>query len=234
MNKELCKKSDYELIQMYKKNENKNEVLEVMYFRYKALIFKKSIRFCKIVGESWREDFQQEAFIKLVECLDSVDLDKVSDGWKIVHIYGLRLDNLGRLYIKKIVRGSDCQVSFEKGEGSHNIKMKVHSYKFSPKDNETGEVMSKSEYIEKCVIEKRYSYSDKKANISKLFGDFIQTVDKINGGKTWIKELLGFIHMGFPLEEAISNIDVSKQSWYNNKRLVMEQFERYVENHSIY
>lgn len=225
MNSKLASMSDYALIKMYKENENKNDVLETLFFRYENLIYKKSQKFCKVVGYSWIGDFKQEAFFELVKCIDSVNLDRVTEGWKIVHIYGLRLFNLGKVFSRKIIRNGECETSLCNSEKSMRTKIKPVNLKLHDLN---GEIMDSTDYIENFVKENR-TYTYRIENVRNIFKGFIETVEK-----PWMKEFLSLVHNGVHINQACDMVGVSRQLWYNNRDIVKEKFQKYEENENVF
>lgn len=225
MSNKLESMSDYSLIKMYKENKNKNEVLETLYFRYENLIYKKSQKFCKLVGNSWLDDFKQEAFFQLIKCVESVDLDRVQDGWRIIHIYGMRLFNLGKVFSKKIIRNSESEVIPYNSEKNMRTKIRHISSKFHDLE---GNLLGSTEYIENFVGENR-SYEYRVQNIRNIFKGFIETVDK-----PWIKEFLSLVHNGVYINQACDMVGVSRQLWYNNRDKIKKKFKEYEENENVF
>jgi len=93
-----------EQLKLYKKQKD----YEILYKRYLPMINKYAYKIsssCGITFHQIKEEFQQDAFISLVEAVDYVDLEKIEDdNWKFQNIFYYFLKSLQLGFYKDIHR----------------------------------------------------------------------------------------------------------------------------------
>jgi DNA-directed RNA polymerase specialized sigma24 family protein len=100
-----CSLTDYELVKNFKEEENQ-KYAKILYQRYLPLIRKFSVKVSfRGKDQGRKEDFEQDAFFKIIKCLDNININKIPEQivntWKFGFFYKFHLLNLMTKYCKR-------------------------------------------------------------------------------------------------------------------------------------